>query len=117
MIITSKGGGRPGMMPKGTYRSKIARVNQREGSSTLMIIYQGLDGDAENTECVDFINLETGEWRLRILYEAATGKKYPHAGQTWDTADLLNREIMIECEHREWEGQDQARAARIYPVE
>ena len=116
MIITSKGGGRPGMMPKGTWRCKISRFVQREGSSTVMIIYQGLDSDAKNTECADFVNLETGEWRLRIIYEAATGNKYPQDGQQWDTADVVGREVMVECEHREWEGQDQARAARIYPV-
>lgn len=118
MIITSKGGGRPGMMPVGTHRCKISRVVPREGSPTIMLIFLGLDGEAENTECADFVNLDAAEWRIRLIYEAATGDKYPRDGQTWDTAVLVDRELMIECEHRENPntGETQARAAKIYPV-
>lgn len=118
MIISSKGGGRPGMMPVGTHRAKISRIFPREGTSTVLIVFHGLEGEAANTECVDFVNLDAAEWRLRLIYEAATGKKYPGEGQSWDTAELVEREVLIECEHRENPntGEDQARAAKIYPV-
>jgi len=118
MIITSKGGGRPGMMPVGTHRVKIGRVQPMKGTPTIIVVFNGLEGDAVNTECPDFINLDTAEWRIRLIYEAATGDKYPSDGTSWDTADIINRECMIEVEHRENPntGEDQARAARIYPI-
>ena len=118
MIITSSGGGRPGMMPTGTHRAKISRINQKEGSPTLMIVFIGVDGEAKNTECVDWVNMDVAEWRMRLIYEAATGNRYPAEGATWDTADIIGQEVMIECEHRvnPNTGENQARAGKIFPI-
>lgn len=83
-----------------------------------MVVFSGLDGEAENTECVDFINLDAAEWRIAIIYEAATGNRYPSAGESWQTEDIQGREVMVECEHRVNPNTDekQARAAKIYPI-
>lgn len=118
MIINSKGGGRPGMMPVGMHRAKIQRITQKEGSNVCVVVFLGLDEEAANTECVDFINLDAAEWRVRLIYEAATGDRYPAEGQSWDTQTLIDREVMIECEHRvnPNTNETQARASRIYPV-
>ena len=118
MIITSKGCGRPGMMPVGTHRAKISRIVPKQDSPTIMLVFLGQDGDAKNTECVDWVNLDTAEWRIRLIYEAATGKTYPSEGTGWDTADILNAEVMVECEHRlnPNSGEDQARAGKIFPI-
>ena len=106
------------MMPPGTHRAKISRITAKEGSSTLMIVFLGVEGPASNTECVDWVNLDAAEWRLRLIYEAATGNKYPSEGASWDTADLIGQEVMVECEHKvnPNSGEDMARAGKIYPL-
>ena len=119
MLITSAGGGRPSLMPIGTWkvRAQVRNGASKAGNQQLIVTFVGLEGDAANTEAVDFYPItEASDWKLGILYTALTGDEYPGAGEVWDSDDLTGLECMIEVEHQEYEGKVSARPARMFPA-
>jgi hypothetical protein len=61
------------------------------------------------------MNEGDNRWMLKKTLTAITGKKQPSGPVSFDTDDLLGRELKVQIFHETWEGKTRAKVGDVIP--